>query len=77
MADGEWVDRARCAETDPEAFFPLKGESPREAKRVCMTCEVRPQCLRYALDNDERYGVWGGLSYTQRRQLQRTGRVAA
>ena len=42
--DGEesgWQERALCAQTDPEAFFPEKGGSTREAKRVCLTCEVR------------------------------------
>ncbi|HEU4335756.1 MAG TPA: WhiB family transcriptional regulator, partial [Nocardioides sp.] len=36
-----WQDRALCAQTDPEAFFPEKGGSTREAKKVCLTCEVR------------------------------------
>ena len=57
----EWQERALCAQTDPEAFFPEKGGSTREAKRVCMSCEVRVQCLDYALENDERFGIWGGL----------------
>jgi hypothetical protein len=37
-----WQDRALCAETDPEAFFPEKGGSTREAKKVCLSCDVRP-----------------------------------
>ena len=47
--------KALCAETDPEAFFPEKGGSTREAKKVCMACEVRVECLDYALENDERF----------------------
>ena len=66
-----WQDRALCAQTDPEAFFPEKGGSTREAKRVCMTCEVRSECLEYALANDERFGIWGGLSERERRKLKR------
>jgi len=50
-----WQDRALCAQTDPEAFFPEKGGSTREAKRVCRGCEVRAECLDYALENDERF----------------------
>ena len=45
-----WQDRALCAQTDPEAFFPEKGGSTREAKRVCRSCEVRAECLEYALE---------------------------
>jgi WhiB family redox-sensing transcriptional regulator len=66
-----WQDRALCAQTDPEAFFPEKGGSTREAKRVCRGCEVRAECLEYALENDERFGIWGGLSERERRRLKR------
>lgn len=72
-ADGEeqWQERALCAQTDPEAFFPEKGGSTREAKRICMGCEVRDDCLEYALAHDERFGIWGGLSERERRRLKR------
>ncbi|GAA2234858.1 hypothetical protein GCM10010401_03380 [Rarobacter faecitabidus] len=66
-----WQDRALCAQTDPEAFFPEKGGSTREAKRVCVRCEVKAECLEYALANDERFGIWGGLSERERRKLKR------
>ncbi|UUT35728.1 WhiB family transcriptional regulator [Microbacterium elymi] len=66
-----WQADALCAQTDPEAFFPEKGGSTRDAKRVCTTCEVRAQCLEYALQNDERFGIWGGLSERERRKLKR------
>jgi WhiB family transcriptional regulator, redox-sensing transcriptional regulator len=66
-----WQDRALCAQTDPEAFFPEKGGSTREAKRVCRSCEVRAECLDYALEQDERFGIWGGLSERERRRLKR------
>ncbi|SLC73292.1 WhiB family transcriptional regulator [Mycobacteroides abscessus] len=69
--DESWQERALCAETDPEAFFPEKGGSTREAKRVCQGCEVKDQCLEYALTNDERFGIWGGLSERERRRLKR------
>ena len=71
-ADGQsWQERALCAETDPEAFFPEKGGSTREAKKICTGCEVRAECLEYALANDERFGIWGGLSERERRRLRR------
>lgn len=66
-----WQERALCAQTDPEAFFPEKGGSTREAKRVCSGCEVRGECLEYALAHDERFGIWGGLSERERRKLKR------
>ena len=66
-----WHERALCAQTDPEAFFPEKGGSTREAKRVCGSCDVRAECLEYALANDERFGIWGGLSERERRRIKR------
>jgi WhiB family redox-sensing transcriptional regulator len=69
--DPGWQDQALCAQTDPEAFFPEKGGSTREAKRVCRSCDVRSECLEYALENDERFGIWGGLSERERRRLKR------
>lgn len=67
----QWQERALCAQTDPEAFFPEKGGSTREAKRICLGCEVRDECLDYALAHDERFGIWGGLSERERRRLKR------
>lgn len=69
--DLSWHDRALCAQTDPEAFFPEKGGSTREAKRVCGSCDVAKECLEYALANDERFGIWGGLSERERRRAKR------
>jgi WhiB family redox-sensing transcriptional regulator len=69
--DDLWQEKALCAQTDPEAFFPEKGGSTREAKRICLGCEVRDACLDYALAHDERFGIWGGLSERERRRLKR------
>ena len=69
--EDQWQERALCAQTDPEAFFPEKGGSTREAKRICLGCEVRDACLDYALAHDERFGIWGGLSERERRRLKR------
>lgn len=71
--DGElaWQADALCAQTDPEAFFPEKGGSTRDAKRVCSECPVRDACLEYAMENDERFGIWGGLSERERRRLRK------
>jgi WhiB family transcriptional regulator, redox-sensing transcriptional regulator len=66
-----WAEQARCLFAEPDTFFPEKGGSTREAKRICTGCEVRSECLDYALDNDERFGIWGGLSERERRRLKR------
>ena len=66
-----WQEEALCAQTDPEAFFPEKGGSTREAKRICVGCTVKAECLEYALAHDERFGIWGGLSERERRRLKR------
>jgi WhiB family redox-sensing transcriptional regulator len=66
-----WQERALCAQTDPEAFFPEKGGSTRDAKKVCVGCEVRGECLEYALEHDERFGIWGGLSERERRKFKK------
>ena len=71
MEEQSWHESALCAETDPEAFFPEKGGSTREAKKICTGCQVRSECLEYALSNDERFGIWGGLSERERRRLRR------
>ena len=66
-----WQSDSLCAQTDPEAFFPEKGGSTRDAKKICTSCEVRSRCLEYALENDERFGIWGGLSERERRKLRK------
>ena len=70
-AELSWQERALCAQTDPEAFFPEKGGSTRDAKKICLSCEVRAECLEYALAHDERFGIWGGLSERERRRLKK------
>ncbi len=75
-SDESWRLDALCAETDPEAFFPEKGGSTREAKRVCQGCAVRTECLESALTNDERFGIWGGLSERERRRLRLARRMS-
>lgn len=66
-----WQVDALCAQTDPEAFFPEKGGSTRDAKKVCGACTVKQECLDYALASDERFGIWGGLSERERRKLRK------
>jgi WhiB family redox-sensing transcriptional regulator len=67
----DWREDAICVQTDSEAFFPEKGGSTREAKKVCLSCDARERCLEWALDNDERHGIWGGMSERERRKLKK------
>jgi WhiB family transcriptional regulator, redox-sensing transcriptional regulator len=71
--EGDWTSRSLCRQVDPELFFPEKGGSTREAKRICRDCPVRAECLGFALENNERFGIWGGLSERERRKLGRGG----
>lgn len=62
--------QASCAETDPEAFFPEKGESVTQAKAICNdVCTVQKQCREWALARAEEHGVWGGLSGLERKKI--------
>lgn len=61
-----WMDSSLCAQSDPELFYPEKGQSANAAKRVCSQCPVRQECLDWAVDAGEDHGVWGGLSRKER-----------
>jgi WhiB family transcriptional regulator, redox-sensing transcriptional regulator len=54
---GPWTSRAQCAETDPEVFFPPKGEPATAARAICLRCPVRDDCLAYALGAGEEFGI--------------------
>jgi WhiB family redox-sensing transcriptional regulator len=64
-----WQDEGICAQTDPEAFYPEKGGNTRPAKQICASCPVKVECLEWAVENREGFGVWGGLSERERRPL--------
>src|SRR6266568_643815 len=65
----EWTLAAACQFVDAEIFFPERGGSTREAKMVCASCPVQADCLADALAHQDRFGIWGGLSEHERRQL--------
>jgi WhiB family redox-sensing transcriptional regulator len=67
----EWQAKARCSEVDPEIFFPERGGSSKAARSVCSMCDVRANCLEYALNNKEQFGIWGGTSERERRRLRK------
>jgi len=66
-----WQADARCVQADPEIFFPERGGSSRAARAVCNECPVLEQCLQYALQNREQFGIWGGTSERERRKLRK------
>jgi hypothetical protein len=65
----DWQARVLCAQVDPEVFFPEKGQSARAAKWICGRCPVREACLDYAIAGRVPFGVWGGLSTSERERL--------
>jgi WhiB family transcriptional regulator, redox-sensing transcriptional regulator len=77
-----WYRDARCADADPEAFFPPKGGTGAEALAICGTCPVVELCLAYALELEgdshdrTRAGVWGGTTPRQRAALARQSAAA-
>ncbi|WP_225506999.1 MULTISPECIES: WhiB family transcriptional regulator [Mycolicibacterium] len=72
-ADTDWQERAVCAQTDPESFYPEKGCSPRDGKAVCAGCPVRKDCLHHAITAPEYHGIWGGLTRKERNEFQQGG----
>lgn len=79
VARPAWQDGAACRGLDPDQFFPERRDSnlvTRAAKAVCRGCRVRSNCLEHALSHPERFGIWGGLSERERRQLRRQRRAA-
>lgn len=70
-----WRDRALCAGTDPEAFFPLDSTQGDHARRVCWRCPVRPECGEAAVGRGEQYGIWGGMSEYELRRAVRESRL--
>jgi len=71
-----WWDFANCLGVDSDLFFPERGASTKEAKEVCRGCVVREDCLEYALDHGEKFGIWGGMSERERRRLRRQRALA-
>lgn len=65
----KWTEQARCREVDSELFFPDRGSSTRQAKSVCANCEVKAECLAYAMLHRIGPGVWGGTSDFDRRKM--------
>ncbi|MBI2051355.1 WhiB family transcriptional regulator [Candidatus Roizmanbacteria bacterium] len=65
----------RCVGVDPEIFFPNSGDEVSQAKAICAECYVKVECLEYALKNNEKFGIWGGLTERERRRIRRSGQI--
>lgn len=78
LAIGElsWQDYANCRGADADLFFPERGASTRKAKAICTACEVKDECLNFAIQNGEKFGIWGGMSERERRRVRRARTVA-
>jgi WhiB family redox-sensing transcriptional regulator len=78
MDRAEWTQRAACRDLDINLFFPKRDDKrdhgdnyAPEARAACAGCPVAAHCLMYALNNNERHGLWGGKSPNQRRTIRR------
>jgi hypothetical protein len=68
-----WAQRARCASDEPgvdrrDFQVPLRGNSQNKAKLICAGCPVQVECLRWSLEHNELWGVWGGLDEAEIRR---------
>ncbi len=77
IAYREWRLESACRDTDPDLFFPVGTTGPaleqiEAAKAICRLCEVRGECLDYALTTNQESGVWGGTSEEERRKLRKS-----
>ena len=75
----DWRSRGACLTADPELFFPISSVGPAQrqisqAKAVCGRCEVQQQCLSFALETGQVYGIWGGTSAEERQLMRRRPR---
>lgn len=68
--DQDWMKDALCAQVDPDLWFPEKGGNTRDAQKICSQCDVQQQCLDYALQHDEQYGIWGGTPPKKRSKIK-------
>lgn len=69
--DTLWMDDAECRNTDSKLFFPERGrlDDVDQAKAICAVCNVRTECLDFALKYHERDGIWGGTSGRERTKI--------
>lgn len=72
----EWMSKGACVGQPSDIFFPEYTENAGPARQICKGCNVRAECLAYAMENRIEYGVWGSLSPKERSRLRRKRRAA-
>jgi WhiB family transcriptional regulator, redox-sensing transcriptional regulator len=75
----DWRSEAACVGTDPELFFPFEAgavsaKQANQARLICARCQVRVQCLKFAMDVPEAHGIWGGTTPSERLRKRRRDR---
>lgn len=65
----KWHTYAMCRSSDPEIFYSTEQYHETTAVSICSRCPVKSQCRTWALEKDERFGTWGGLTESQRRRV--------
>lgn len=71
-----WMDGSElCAQADPRIFHAEPGEHDKvaQAKEVCGACPLLEACFTFAMETDQRFGVWGGTSPEDRKRLRKRG----
>ena len=75
MIGDDWMESAACRGVGGDWWFcdetPQAASDRAKAKRICQRCDVQGHCLQWALEHDERYGIWGGMTITERDRLRR------
>lgn len=66
-----WAVFSACREADPGIFFASNRDDERSAVGLCAVCTVSGECLDFALETRERFGVWGGTTERERKKLLR------
>ncbi len=80
-----WRQEGACRGQEQALFFAPDTGEPRDqrrareaaAKRICLACAVRDDCLENSLVHREPHGIWGGLTESERRSLLRTAELAS
>jgi WhiB family transcriptional regulator, redox-sensing transcriptional regulator len=77
-----WRSAGACLSADPDLFFPISSaglgkQQVARAKMICAGCQVRRECLEFALAHDQVYGIWGGTTPEDRQRERRRKRRAA
>ena len=71
-----WRGRSACRDSDPDVFFPIGTTGPaleqiETARRICGACDVRDECIEFALATNQEAGIWGGTTEEERRKLRK------